>query len=339
MKISFIVHLAGELEGRTKIVNKIKEGLEKRGHEVVFDELEADVIVIHSSGIASSFLLNKLKSRKKIYSLYSVGESNVFSTAICFLKEFSFHMKHMPITSLIKNFILYVTSASIPLKIKGYKLKQFDKVIVPSETIKKRLFKNTEVIHLGVDIEKFKPIEINNKQLIVGYVGHFGDFKGVYEVMKASAKFTDDIETHFYLNTFTKDGSIDELKKIIYKYNPKAKVFGRMDNMAEVYNSIDILVYPLKTPISAIANPLVLLEAMACGCAVITSNMPHIKEITTCEGAFLITPKIDWIVNAVDWLKSARLRDYVGKVARTRIVNEYNEQKMIEEYAKVIENV
>lgn len=319
-------------EGRTKIALVLKNVLEKKGYQVTFNSMKADLIHVHSSGVAPSFLIKKFKQKKvpAIFSLYSVCESNPFLVFINSIRDIP--LRNLPILIVLRVLILHLISTGIPLRVKGYNLKHFDQVIVPSKYIQRRLFSNTKIIHLGIDTEKFKPIKNKKKsdKLIVGYVGHFSAFKGVYELIEASKGFGDDIETHFYLNII---GHVDlrRLRNIVHKHNKKAKVFGKCKDINIIYNKIDILVYPIKLPVSAIANPLVLLEGMSCGCAIITSNVPNVTEIVK-GSAITIKPNSKEIVKAVNQLRDNDLRKKLGKSARDIVKKDYDEKIMLKEY-------
>lgn len=333
-KISFFVNLSEKFEGRTKITLLLKNAAEKMGYEVVINEPNADLIHVHSSGIAPSFLINKFKKKHIpcIYSLYSTCESNLFQLIKNYYGESTLY-KERGFWNLLKGFLPLSTS-SIPLWIKARKLKKFDKVIVPSRYLKKKLFKNTIQINLGVNTSKFKPLPKKiKKKIVVGYIGHFGHFKGIFDFIKSTEKISKDIEIRYYISNFNNPGLLKRAEKIIKKANKNAKVFGIIDKIEKAYQEIDILVYPLRMTLSAIINPLVLLEAMSSGCAVITTDIPNIKEIVKDSSVTVKPNSPPQITKAIHMLiKNSQLRKKMGEKARKMIIKEYNEKIMIDQY-------
>ena len=123
-------------------------------------------------------------------------------------------------------------------------------------------------------------------------------------------------------------------KKLIKSVNPDAKVYGIVKDITKAYQETDILVYPLRMQLSAITNPLVLLEAMSCGCAVITSGLTNTVEIANNAALYASTPfDIELTVNNLFLHK--KVISLLGQQARKRIVKRYDKKIMIKEYLKL----
>ncbi len=317
-------------EGRTSIANKIKEFLKSKSYNFTEKIEEADLIHIHSSGIIDSYYAYKIKKKYKvpcIYSLYSNSKTEI-------INHFRNHIleRRVIIKGATSPFLSY--SAVLPLKWRGLFLKKLDKVIVPSNYLKERLFKkNTEVIKFGIDVNKFKPIKSKKEdnEIKVAFFGHPGVFKGQIDFAKASKKFSKKIIPYMY---FT-----EEIPKTIFyiqKINPNINIRGYTENIVNAYNEMDLIVLPYRNPLGAIANPLILLEAMSCGKPVITTNMPFLKEIV--GNAAITVPPYNHkkLAKAVNWLaENEEVKVSLGKRAREIIVNNYNEKEMFEKYLQL----
>jgi len=180
-KVSFFVNLSETSEGRTKLVLTLKKALEKAGYSVVFNDFDADIIHVHSSGVSPSFLINKFRrnNARCIYTLYSAGHAPSFDLMRNFIEDIISMHKEQGLFRMLKCFVMYMAGNFIPMKIKGHNLKKFDRVVVLSEDMKKRLFDNTMKITAGIDTKRFSPEgRKKNKALVVAYVGRHSSFKG-----------------------------------------------------------------------------------------------------------------------------------------------------------------
>ncbi len=315
-------------EGRVTISNRIKKFLKERRYIFVDDLQEADLMHFHSSGILNSYTAYKLKKKYKkscIYSLYSNSETSLFYHFRNYLAQ------RILLQKPFSNVLMSYTSI-IPLKVRGIFLKKLDKVIVPTAILKKKLFDNTKVIHLGVDVNKFKPIKKSvNKKIKIGYFGYPSAPKGFLEFVNASIELSKHFEVYGFFTSLPK-----KVKKYIQRKNSKIKITGFIKDINKAYNEMDIIVLPYRSPLAAVANPLVLLEAMAAGKAIITTNLNFIKEIAK-DNVILIKPYSQKkIVSSVFKLaKDKKLRENLGQRARKIVVKSYNQEKMFNEYLKI----
>jgi len=316
-------------EGLMKIVFSMKEHFEKKGYEIVLNEKKADLIHVHSSGLGPSFSAARLKKKLKIpcvYSLYSTCEESFLNHIKNYIQQRLYFDKRT-----LKYFI-YRASAVTPLKWRAHKLKEMDTVVVASEYTKNKLYKNTRVIKIGIDGEKFKPTKIKKDKLNIGYFGHTTALKGIPDLIRASRNIN--LPVSFYVSNKTK-----RFERYVNKRNPNIKIYGYVNNIVSEYNKQDIVILPYRSTLAAIANPLVLLEVMACGRAIITTNLSNIKEIVK-DSALLVNPySPDEIVKAVDKLKDEKLREKLGKKAREIILEDYNQEKMFNEYEKLYNEI
>ena len=129
--------------------------------------------------------------------------------------------------------------------------------------------KPTTIIHDGVDLEKYKPTNLNRlsetKKLIVGWAGNseykdsFGntDLKGVHNIIKPA------------IEQLQAEGYDVDLKMADSKNNRI-----KQSDMPDFYNSVDLYVCASKSE----GTPLTVLEAMAMGLPVISTDVGIVSE-------------------------------------------------------------
>ena len=226
-------------------------------------------------------------------------------------------------------------SSLIPLFVKRFIMNRSCKVIFTSEYVSKKFrLKNSEVIRIGIDVEKFKPIKMKDHELEVSYFGHVSASKGSLEVINAFSKLKG-INKNMYLTDLNK-----KAKKYILNKDSTIKLYGFVDEIVPEYSKSDILVLPFRNKTAAVANPLVLLEAMACEKAIVTTDLPHIKEICGDSVVYVKPYSSNQIIKAINYLvKKPELRKELGKKARRKIIKDYNEKDMFIKYEKVLKRI
>lgn len=151
--------------------------------------------------------------------------------------------------------------------------------------IQRRIRHQYQVVYNGIDTTLFRPMVVKKRdpqKLNLLYIGNLNIEKGLEYLLEAAKSLTDKINL-----SIVGDGPLlDTLKK---KY-PYAQFYGRIPKpeIPKAINQHDLLVLP--TLVESFPN--VLLEAMACGKAIIATNVFGIPEIVE-DGreGFLIEPK------------------------------------------------
>lgn len=84
-----------------------------------------------------------------------------------------------------------------------------------------------------------------------------------------------------------------------------------------------------------------LLEAMACGCAVICTNVGGMTNIVqNGYNGIMIDPTVESLYDAlVKLLNDSALRDYIGKNGRDMVIKSFSKERWREEWSKLIEEV
>jgi len=332
MKVFYLANTESRnFEGRTQISTEIKKYLVENNIIFVSNPYDADLIHVHSSGIFDSYKAYKLKKKYKkpcIFSLYSISETKL-------LGHFLNYYTQKIITKKFKGNFILSSSASIPIKIRGLFLKKLDCAVVASEYSRKKLYPNTRLINFGIDVNKFKPIEINkNEKIKVGFFGHPSATKGITDFIKATKFFSKDLEIYLYSSRCP-----EELVQYTRKHSKSIKVVGFVEDINLAYNQMDIIVLPYRNSLGAISNPLVLLEAMATSSAVVTTDLPYIKEIVN-NSAIITKPYSPKILAKTvnDLALDPKLRKDLGLKARKIIIEKYDKDIMLKKYLELYQN-
>ena len=313
-------------EGRSQMSVLLRDFLQRDGFEFVNHPKHAELIHFHSSGVFDSFKAARLKKKygvPVIYSLYSVSKTEP-------LHHFGNHFAQRYYLRKRKTSFLLSYSAVLPLWLRGFRLWDLDAVVTPSYFVKKMLGKNAELIRLGIDTHQFRPMEIRKKsdKLHIGYFGHPSAYKGLLDFARASRRFPDYCESYVYISDVS-----ERIVQSLSKINYKLKIIGHVKNIAAEYNKMDVIALPYRSKLAGVANPLVLLEAMACGKALITTDFDYLKEIVK-DSAVLVKPyRPRKIVAAVKKLHDPLLREHLGKRAREIAVKEFDQSTMFKKYA------
>lgn len=194
----------------------------------------------------------------------------------------------------------------------------------------------------GVSISKFSPA---NSKLYSGKAVFLCTTrliweKGIAEMVKAFESLPADIQDNVQLNIIGEPDdknprtvSKDFIDK--YKSNKLIHFLGRQDNVQEHLQSSDVFILP---SYYREGIPRSILEALATGLPVITTNVPGCNlTIIKGKNGLLIQPRsINAISNAV---KTIMLRKHdwsaMGKASRNLAISEFSEEKIFSEIIKL----
>lgn len=324
-------------EGLQTIVRRLKEHLNKE-NEVYINETtrikDADIINIHSSGFSEK------KYPKAIYSIHANIKpqflKSLYDAWQFYTKIYDWKNDYLKTRMRIKKIILSLTSQLVPIYIKRKTLQKARLVVTANEYTSRMLrLKDSIVIKQGINTGRFREKrKKTNKKTTVAYAGHPSPVKGILEVIKAFKKLD---PTKYEKNIFLsyKNKKIDR-----YANDQSINIYGYRKDIAEDYNNTDIMILPYRHDQGAIANPLVLLEAMACEKAIITTKLPHIKEICKDSVIYVKPYSSKQIIKAIKYLKeNPEIRKALGKKARKRILEDYDEQQMFKKYERLYSRI
>jgi len=335
MKVSFIGEFKDfKAEGLMQIQEEIKNYLQKNNIKITHNDKSSEFFHIHTSGFLPA-ITNKHISDKAIYSLHS----NLASKPLEYLRYVAEYPKFYEnsIFNYLKRMIPATITNFIPLTFKTHAISRMNTIVVPTKYLKNKLnLPNTKLIRLGINTNKFKPIKTpKNKKLTLAYFGHNTPLKGFPDTVKAFKLLNDrEVSLNLHLTQYS-----EKTEHYAKKHNKQIKVFGPSKNIVKDYNKADIIVLPFRSDVSSIGIPLTLIETMSCGKPIITTNLPHIKEIVGNTALCVDTYSPKQIASAVKKLKSnPKLQKRLGKSARARVKKLYDEKHMNENYLKLYKN-
>jgi len=170
-----------------------------------------------------------------------------------------------------------------------------NKIICVSKDVSKRFFckSKIKVIYNGVDTEKFSPEGRNlrdelslNDIIVIGTVLRKGKIKGAIDFIEmARTIFKSRKDVKFLIA-----GSIDEDREVLemaQSIRENVIFFGERRDMPEVYRTFDIFVLPTHT--EGFSRSII--EAMACGCPVVATDVGGNGEAVSDGKTGFIVPK------------------------------------------------
>lgn len=207
---------------------------------------------------------------------------------------------------------------------------------------------NITILRNAIDTNKFRPLKnkklrkyykINDKIILILFVGYLDRFKGIFELIDAFYEINKNTNT--MLMIIGEGPKEDELKKRASQLKLKKSVIftGKLkpENTNKYYQAADIFVLPSHTE----GTPLVVIEAMACGLPIVASNVGGIPEIViNNENGFIITPKNEKeLISKVQILvKNQSLRNKFANKSIEIINTEFDNAKKVEKLINLYKN-
>jgi glycosyltransferase involved in cell wall biosynthesis len=215
---------------------------------------------------------------------------------------------------------------------------------------------NIEAVHNGIDTEAFAPAglcldldalaglsPLENGAVRVGFIGTFARWKGHEVFLRALARLTPAASFRGYIiggPIYQTDGSqhtLAELKNLASALGISSKVgfTGFVDDSAAAIRSLDIVVHASTSP-----EPfgMVIIEAMACGKAVIVSDCGGTSEIVQDRvNALTHEPGDEQALAGLiqELAMSPVLRARLGKAARQTAEQRFNRMRLGSEFARI----
>lgn len=211
-------------------------------------------------------------------------------------------------------------------------LQKADRIICVSEYTKKRLREllgfNSEVIHNGVDTQKFRPRKLKrkNNKIRLLFVGNLIKRKGADLLPKIMKILGEDYELYYTAGLRS--------KKSLKRKNMIP--LGRISNkeLIKEYNKCDILLFPTRLEGFGYAAA----EAMACEKPIVTTNCSSLPELVIDKkGGFLceMDNVNDFIEKIKILAKDEKLRESMGQFNRKAVLKNFSLEKMGEKYERL----
>jgi glycosyltransferase involved in cell wall biosynthesis len=212
-----------------------------------------------------------------------------------------------------------------------------NQLVCLSETLKSLVNKrysgdNIAVIPNGIDIDIFQPIKTRHKRIFV--VSRMFERKGIQYFLKA----LEGLELDHEINIVGDGPYLQTLKQMFDGQNKKIKFWGRLEHtsreLRQLYETSSIFVFPSESE----NFPVVLLEAMAAGLAIITTKNTGCEEVVG-DSALLVEPRnsaaIREALERLIW--DPDLCSELGKSARKRLVDNFTWSGIAGQYADLYE--
>ncbi|MEA3357342.1 MAG: glycosyltransferase family 4 protein [Patescibacteria group bacterium] len=191
------------------------------------------------------------------------------------------------------------------------------------------------VAHDAADVPQYSQTKRPSTSIVTGYVGSLGEGKGV-EIVVGLARKNPDIR-------FIIAGGTENQKESLQKRVPpniELVGFVSQSDICEVYNRFEVALLPnqlympsygSKINIADYNSPLKLFEYMAHSKAMISSDLPNIREILSEETAILVKPSdiLAWS-KALNELRNPDVRQRLKDAAFRQLMYNHTWQKRAE---------
>jgi glycosyltransferase involved in cell wall biosynthesis len=178
----------------------------------------------------------------------------------------------------------------------------------------------------GVDTDRLRPLPEPAGPFTAGFVGRLLDDKGVRTLVEASDLLTRRGEGIHFLIAGDRDPanptSVDEREIESWKTKPGLNVLGFVEDITKVWARAHIAVLPSRRE----GLPKSLLEAAACGRAIVATDVPGCREIARPGVNALLVPPDDAVTlgDAITTLaRDAQLRQSFAAAGRQIVENEF----------------
>lgn len=221
-------------------------------------------------------------------------------------------------------------------------------------------FINVTRIYPGIDLDKFRPrpkdiqifkqANLNEKHFIVSYVGEYARLGATNMIAEAFINFfqkNPDTDIRIVFACRIKNKSDARKKKEIqqrfaYAGFPKYVAFtDSISDMPLLYNSSDLIIFPVKNLKGKFDVPFVIVEAYACGKPVILSDLEQFKEFANRDICVTI-PKDsgEKLMESVAYLKeNTQERERLGANARRFVKDHFDLKNTAKQYEEIYDSL
>lgn len=241
-------------------------------------------------------------------------------------------------------------------KVNKYIIEHVDYVFFNSSYTEKKVLefakpRNYAILRPTINVHKFRPglktdlkkeLGIKSDKRIIFSLGLLVEKKGFKYLIKAMSILNKKLRDQTILIIGGQGSEEIRLKKLVNDLGLQhnVKFVGEIDSKKtpHYYNIADLFVLPSIIDSSGETETfgVVLLEALACGCPVIASDVGGIPDIVTPKVGFLVEQKNEkQIANKIEMLlRNSKLRKKMSASARKRILKCFNPDKVAEDLIK-----
>ncbi len=199
-----------------------------------------------------------------------------------------------------------------------------------------------KLIYNGIDTERFRPMNIQRSDdrptlVSAARIEPFKDVICLIEAVKYVKEYEPRVRCLIYGESKTLDYATrcaNILKE--WQLEDTVKFMGGTNEPEKVFNAADVVV------ISSITEglPLTACESMACGKAVVASDVGGTREAVQGCGILVKSRNPRMMGNAIiTLLKDEKLRNELGAAGLKKSRSEFSVKKMVDEYSRVYENL
>lgn len=337
----------------------LANALGKRGHEVYcllpryplsFNPWENIIFVRSLSDLQGSFDIvqthSSLRFTKKLANL--ANKLNAKPVTWCFQDLFldkqalcyAIRYELGVIKKIKRRFLYHLASAIIPRNLRVSKDPALNFVV--STTHLKGQFISagiapgkTFVVPLGVDTQTFSPISDNARAALKSKMGINGRvvlFPGGYNALRGLRTITTVFEI-----IEKERGDVQPVLALFNAPTPFKgyRNLGFRQDLPEILNLADIVCLPYRSTNQMTSPPLTMLEAMSCGCAVISTNVGAIPEVIDSGRDGVLVNRSSESNTAQEMaqvimslLDDRRQREGLGREARLKILSKHSLDEM-----------
>ena len=294
--------------------------------QVVSAVSEADIIWSQTLGpVGAITILEAKKQNKPVFSFIHSIEWELFSKSVKSFRD-----------------IVYMFS-------KVYARWLYNKctvLMVPSLEVEELFSYNgirteKKVVHMGINIEKFKPAEdkveakkkvgINPENKIIGYTGRIAREKDIMTLYRAFKKLKNERKD---IQLLVVGDGLKHYKKVLSE-DKDVILTGPVNNVHDYLQAMDIYVLTSLTETSSLST----MEAMACGIPVITTKVGFVKRYVHEKENGMFFPKKNDTVLSIKinmLLNDKELMESLSKNARKTIVERYQWKSTVERVKSIL---
>jgi len=197
--------------------------------------------------------------------------------------------------------------------------------------------KKVEVIYNGVDVERFKPMDVDVKGakpiVVMSRIEKLKDILNIVEAMEYISKEAPEIGCEIY-GPIVDEEYFNACLRRAYELNVSDKILfmGPTDNPEIAYNRAEVVVQPSLSE----GFPFTVIEAMSCGKPVVATNVGGVKEAIGDAGLVVPPRSPRDLADAILKLHlDEGLRKRMGDKARERALKLFSQRRFIEEYRRL----
>lgn len=315
-----------------------------------------------SEKIGSNIILHKIYPSKYKYTVSYIEKLRLFFFLLNIKNIDIYHFIYTPeiYSSKINKFLMKLKSKksiqTIPTRLRNISNKLFfaDKIVTISNYTKNLLLekriKDVIKIDTGIDTNYFKPFkkDINllnkfklSKKFVILIPIDLEKKKGTRVMLKVIRSISNlkDVIFIFSYKPTKRRVILEEkfLKNILGKLGLLKKVLFIRDyeNIKNLINVSDLVVYPLINTYEKHEIPMILIESMSMEKPVIVWDIAPINEVIRGNEGIKVKNYLDIKNNIIKLINNRNLAKKIGKLARKRVINDFNIIKTAKDYTEL----